>query len=186
MGYLGVDVVEIIAEVDLADVAFGSGDKRDERLGEDVAVGAAGGDGEGGFFFDDGAFEVGFGGDEADADAAVEFFVVAVVGGDVEDRGEAAAEAGGEASFIELDVFDGIGVEGREESAEVVHIVHGDAVEEEEVLVGAATTDVHASRSFTAVLDTWEKLHGFDHVGLAKEHGDGLDLLDRDFDDAGL
>ena len=190
VGDLGVEIIEIRTGIDTGGAAFGqafhAGGHGEDGLDEDVAVGAAGGDGEGGLFFDDGAFEVGFGGDEADADAAVELFVVAVVGGDVEDGGESAAETGREAAFVELDVLDGVGVEGGEEAAEVVDVVHRHAVEEEEVLVGATATDVHAGHALAAVLDTGQELDGFDHVGLAKEHGDGFDLLDGDFDHAGL
>ena len=190
VGDFGVDIIEVVAGIDFGGAAFGqafhAGGHGEDGLDEDVAVGAAGRDGEGGLLFDDGAFEVGFGGDEADADAAVEFFVVAVVGGDVEDGGETAAETGREAAFVELDVLDGVGVEGGEEAAEVVDVVHGHAVKEEEVLVGAAAADVHAGHALAAVLDTGQELDGFDHVGLAKEHGDGLDLLDGDFNYTGL
>ena len=78
----------------------------------------------------------------------MQLLVVAVVGGDIEDAGETAAEVGREASFVECDVLDGIGIEGGEEATHVADIVEWHTVEKEEVLVGSATTDVEATVAF--------------------------------------
>ena len=64
----------------------------------------------------------------------------------------------------------------------MVHIVKGDAVEEEEVLVGATAAHVHAAGAFIAALHSGEQLDGFDDVGFAEKHGDGLDLLHGNLD----
>ena len=107
----------------------------------------------------------------------MDFLVVAVVLCDVEHRTEAAAETGGEGALVEGDVFHGVGVEGREETAEVTDVVEWHAVEEEEVLVGSAAAHVHAAVALAAALHAGHELQGLDDVGLAEHHGYGLDLL---------
>ena len=168
VGDFGVEVVEIVSAVEFSVFAFFTHYQCENGLQENVAVGAPGRDGEGGPLFDYWAFDVGFGRDEPYADTAVVFFVVAVVGGDVEDGRKAAAETCGEAALVKLYVLHGIGVEGREEAAEVVDVVHGYAVEEEEVLVGSTATDIHACSAFTAVLDAGEELDGLDDIGFTE------------------
>ena len=185
MGDFGVEVVEVVSAVEFSVFAFFTHYQCENGLQEDVAVGASGRDGEGGLLFDYWAFDVGFGRDEPYADTAVVFFVVAVVGGDVEDGRKAAAETCGEAALVKLYVLHGVGVEGREEAAEVVDVVHGYAVQEEEIFVGSTATDVHACSAFTAVLDAGEELDGFDYIGFTEKHGHGFDLLDGYLDAAG-
>ena len=107
----------------------------------------------------------------------MDFLVVAVVLRDVEHGAQAAAEAGGEGAFVEGDVLDGVGVEGREEAAHVADVVEGHAVEEEEVLVGAAAAHIHAAVALAAALHSGHELQGLDEVGLAEHHGHGLDFL---------
>ena len=67
----------------------------------------------------------------------------------------------------------------------MVDVVHGYAVEEEEVLVGATAADIHACSALTAVLHAWEELDGFDDIGFTEKHGHGFDLLDGYLDAAG-
>ena len=156
VGDFGVEVVEIVTAVECSVFALFTHYQCKNGLQEDVAVGASGRDREGGLLFDYWTFNVSFGRDEPYADTAVVFFVVAVVGGDVEDGRKAAAETCGEAALVKLYVLHGVGVEGGEEAAEVVDVVHGYAVQEEEVLVGATATDVHACSALTAVLHAGE------------------------------
>ena len=146
----------------------------DEKLG----IGAAGRKAEGGLLFDDRPFKVELGGDKADGSVAVQLLVVAVVLCHVKHRTQATAKAGGEAALIERHVLDGIGVEGREEASHVADVVERHTVEQEEVLVGAATTHIHAAVAFAAALHTGHQLQGFDDVGFAEEHRHRLDYLD--------
>ena len=183
---LGVEVVEVVARVELGVGGLGGGggllaagvvDGHDGGYDEEFGIGAARRDAEGGLLFDDGPLDVELGGDEAYGEVAVQLLVVAVVLRDVEHRAQAAAEAGGEGAFVEGDVLHGVGVEGREEAAEVADVVEGHAVEEEEVLVGAAAAHVHAAVALAAALHAGHQLQGLDDVGLAEHHGYGLDLL---------
>ena len=87
---------------------------------------------------------------------------------------------GGEAAFIQGDVLDGIGVEGREEAKHVVHVVYGHAVEQHQVLVGTAATHVESCRALRAALHTGEQLQYLQHIGLAKHCRHGLDLCHGD------
>ena len=106
-----------------------------------------------------------------------DFLVVAVVLCDVEHSAQTAAETGGKGAFVEGDVLDSVGVEGGEEAAHVGDVVEGHAVEEEEVLVGAAAADVHAAVALAAGLHSGHELQGLDEVGLAEHDGHGLDFL---------
>ena len=181
----GVEVVKVVAGVDLGILAFCSHAYGNNRLQQHIAVGAPSRHRKGGLLLHYRSFDIGFGRDEPHTYAAVNFFVVTVVGGDVEYRRQSAAEAGRETALVELDVLHGIRVESREETAEVVHVVHGDAVKHEQVLVGATTAYIHARHSFVAVLHTRQKLDGLNHVCLAKEHGNGPHLFHGYFDAAG-
>ena len=185
VGDFGVEVVKVVASVDLGILAFGSHSYSNKWLQENVAIGASSRHREGGLFLHYRSFDIGFGRDEPHTYAAVNFFVVTVVGGDVEHRRQTAAETGRETALVELDVLHGIRVESREETAEVVHVVHGDTVKHEQVLVGATTAYIHARHSFVAVLHTGQKLDGLNHVCLAKEHGNGPHLFHGYFDAAG-
>ena len=178
----GVGIVEVVASHEFGFAVDVGGEFADDGTHNEVGIGASGGDAEGSSFFDDGTFEVEFGRDGADGDIAVDFFVVAVVGGNVEDAGESSAEAGGETAFEEGDVLDGVGIESREEAAEMVDVVERDAVEEEEVLVRAASAHVHAAGAFVTGLYAGEELDGFNDVGFAKEDGDGFELFNGHFE----
>ena len=79
---------------------------------------------------------------------------VAVGGTHVDDTGEAAAVAGGEAALVEVDVFHDVGVERREESERVVDLVERCAVEQEEVLVVVASVDIQSADEFHALSNT--------------------------------
>ena len=108
--------------------------------------------------------------------------VVAVVGGNVENTGDATREAGGEGALVERYILDGVAVEGGEEAAQVVDVVEGHSVEEEQVLVGTTSTDIDAAGPLTATLHTGQQLDGLQHVGLAEDDGNELYLLDWHLD----
>ena len=181
----GVEVVKVVAGVDLGILAFCSHAYGNNRLYENIAISSACRNREGGLLLHYWPFDVGFGRDKPHTDAAVDFLVVTVVCGDVKHRRQAAAEAGRETALVELDVLHGIRVESREETAQMVHIVHGDAVKHEQVLVGAATAHIHARHALVAVLHAGQELDGLNHVGFAEEHGDGPHLLHGYLDAAG-
>lgn len=183
MGDLGIEVVEIITG--RGDDAFSSSEL-EEGLDEGIEISAAGTDAEGGFFFDDGSFEEGFDGDIAYIDTSMDLFVVTIVGGHVEYTAQTTAKTGWEAAFVEGDVLHSIAVEGTEEASKVVDVVEGYTVEEEEILVGSSTTNIHAGLSFATRLDTGEELDGFDDVGLTKDDRDRFEVLDGNIDGAHL
>ena len=184
---LGVEVIEPVARLKLG--VLGGGrlhlccrhlvDFQYDGDEEKLSIGAAGRDTEGGASFVDRAFEVHFGRDKANGNIALQMLVVAVVLRHVQHRTQPSAETGGEAAFVKGHILDGIGIEGREETAEMRHIVERHAVEQEEVLVGTAATHIHATVALTSALHTRHQLQGLDDVGLAEEHRHRLDFLHR-------
>ena len=104
---------------------------------------------------------------------------VAVVARDVEHTRQAPSEACREATLVERDVLDGIGVESREETAQVVDVVQRHAVKQEQVLVGTAAAHIHTRHTLRAALHAGQQLQGLQHVGFAKKHGYRFDLLYR-------
>ena len=186
MCHLGIEVVEIVAGVSPARETFRSCHDGDDRLNQQVAVGAPSGNTEGGLLLHDGAFEIELGGDKSHAQAAVILFVVAVVGGDVEHTAQSTTEMGRETALVEADVLHRVAVERREEAAQVVYVVHRHTVQQEQVLVGAAAAHIHARHALCTALYAGQQLHHFDNVGLAKDNGHRLHLLHGQLDDASL
>ena len=68
----------------------------------------------------------------------------------------------------------------------MVDVIDRDAVEEQQVLVRAAATDIQSGATFGAILHAGEQLQCFQHIGFAEEGGDALDLLYGEFHDAHL
>ena len=62
----------------------------------------------------------------------------------------------------------------------MVHIIYRYAIQEHQVLVGAATANVEPSRTLGAALYTRKQLQHLQHVGLAKHGWHGLYLCDGD------
>ena len=63
----------------------------------------------------------------------------------------------------------------------MVHVVHGHAVQHDQVFFRSAAAYVQAGKSFLAALHAGQQLQGFDYVGLAEEHRGVFDLRDRNF-----
>ena len=181
---LGIGVVEIVASRS-AHIRR-QREQRHSRLHEEVGVGAASRKAEGGLLLHNGAFDGQLGGDQARRHQSVVFFVVAVVGGDVYYAREASAEMGGEAALVHRHVLDGVGVEGREETTEVVDVVERHPVEQEQVLVGTAAAHIETAGALGARLDARHELKRFQYIGFAKQYGDGFDMLKRHLDGAYL
>ena len=187
MGDFGVEVVEPVTGIELgvahrigggliaAHVVDGHDGWNEEQLG----IGAARREAEGGALLDDRPLEIELGRDETHRKVAVQLTVIAVVLRNVKHRREAAAEAGGEGTLVEGYVLDGIGVEGGEESAHVADIVERHTVEEKQVLVGAAATDIHATVALRTALHTGHELERLDEVSLTEHDGHRLDFLHR-------
>ena len=65
-------------------------------------------------------------------------------------------------------------------------VVHGHAIEQKQVLIGATTTYVNATGAFNTSLYTGQKLDDFQHIGLAKNYGHFLHFLQGNFHHAHL
>ena len=189
MRHLGVEVVEVVACVEFGIVHHIGGvevglaghavNPHDGGYHQQLGVCATGRDAEGGLFFHYRSLEVHFCRYQSYRGVAVQFLVVAVVLRDVEHRTQSAAEACREGAFIESYILHRIGVECREEATEVRDVVERHTVEQEKVLVGAATTHIHSAVAFATALYAWHQLQGLDNVGLAEHYRHRLDFLDR-------
>ena len=192
----GVHVVEIVAAGGVH-VRCRFGNQRDKGRSEQIEIRPAGRDVEsrlgthrvaGGktvpvlFVPVDGAFHIQFGGQQSYGQVAVVTCGVAVVLSHVDDRTQAAAVAGGEIAFIERHVLDSVGVEDREETHQVTHVVEGHAVQQNQVFIRSAAAHVDARGAFAAGLHAREQLDGFENIHFSTDGGDAFDLRDRHFD----
>ena len=125
----------------------------------------------------DGPLEGDFGGDQSDGAFALPFVEVAFFHVDFEHRGEATAIARREASFGEGYVSNGIGIEDGEDAEQVRGVIDGYAVEQYEILIGAATAHVQAGLAFASGLHARQQLQGFEDVHFTHEGGKFFDLL---------
>ena len=105
---------------------------------------------------------------------------IAILRPHIDDRRQAAREAGREAALEEGHTLYGVGIEGREEAHHMVDIVDGHAIQQHKVLVLAATPDIDARRALRASLHTRQQLQRLEHILLAKECRCRLNLCDGD------
>ena len=66
----------------------------------------------------------------------------------------------------------------------MVHVVDGDAVQQDEVLIRSATADVKACESFVSSLHPRHQLDGLQDIGLAEDDRRPLDMDERNVDGA--
>ena len=97
---------------------------------------------------------------------------------DLEDGRKAAAESRGKPTFGDAHVLHRIRVKHAEESKQVVHAVERHTVEEHQVLVGGAPTDVQAACALSSTLNSGQKLKRLEKVHLSPNGGERLDLVD--------
>ena len=141
---------------------------------------------EGQLVLDDGSFQMDLVRECANPHAAVELLQVAVVRTDVDDAGDAAAVAGGEAALVEGNLFHGLRLEDGEYTHQVLGVVERDAVEQQQVLFGTAASHIDAAESFGAALHSRHQLNRLQHVVLAEQHRGMLNHLHRQLDGAHL
>ena len=63
-------------------------------------------------------------------------------------------------------------------------IVNGNPIQQKQVFIRPAATDIQAGKSFRTPLNTWKQLDGFQDIGFTKESWSALDGGDRNFDGA--
>ena len=173
VGNLRVDIIEEI----VGRKAQGTADQFHQPRMQDTA-----GKGEGGFLAD-GAFHMGLFRQEADGEAAMDSFGIAVVHADVHDARSTAAVPGRERALVQGDLLHRIGREDREQAQQVLSVIDGNAVQQEQVLVRAAAAHIHAGGARRTGLHAGKKLKGLEHVRFAQDHrrplDDGLGNLQR-------
>ncbi|OPZ95905.1 MAG: hypothetical protein BWY72_01905 [Bacteroidetes bacterium ADurb.Bin416] len=70
--------------------------------------------------------------------------VVAIVHANVHHGGQSAAKPGRKTAFVQGDILDGVRVEYGEKTEQVIDVVYGDTVEQEQVFIGTTASYVHA------------------------------------------
>ena len=120
-------------------------------------------------------------GKEAGGDASGYFLRVAVVGTHVHHAGDPAAVPRRERAFIDRDFLDGFGSENRQQSEKMTDIVKRCSVQQHQILVRAASTDVYSRKAFVAALHARHHLEGLQNILLAEDNRSVGDELVRDF-----
>ena len=165
---LAVEVVKEIPRLGLdAGVLFVGG--VDDGAGQDIEVGAAPTDHEGGLVLDDGTFDHELGGEQGHIDRAVGLAQVAVLHLHFHHGRQASSKPGGKAPFGDGHPLDRVRVEHREETEQVAHAVERHSVEDNQVLVGTATPDVQAGGAFPTGLHARHELERLEQVHLPSD-----------------
>ena len=146
--HLRIDVVEGITHVELVSPRTVVGGK--ERSGKCVEPCAPHCHVERGPALPQRTFQLKPSVEQSQTEGAVQLLQVAVVGTYVDHRRQTSAIACRETALVEVDVLHDVGVEGREQTAQVVHLVERRPVEQEEVLVVASPVDIQPRNQFRA------------------------------------
>lgn len=175
----GIEVVEeVVGNGRVVGIVFV---RRINAPRDEVEIGAPPGNHERGFVFLDRAFYREARGDEADAAGGRPFFGVALFQFHVYHRGEPAAVLRREAAFVELEVFDGIGVEGAEKAEQVAGVIHHSLVQEDEILVGTAAAHKQAGSAFRSRRYAGLELQCLQNITFAQQHGQEFHISSFDF-----
>ena len=173
---LGVGVVEVIV--------YGSVEHLVDERGEEETVKHSSAHAERQLVLYDGPFQMNLVRERPDPHSTVELLHVAVVGADVDYRRDAPSVPGRERALVERDLLYRLRLEDAQDSEQMVGVVKGDAVEQEQVLLGAAATHVDAAEAFGAALHAGHELDRLEHVVLPEQHRRLLDYGHGQFDGA--
>ena len=177
---LPVEVVEEIAGVG-GDVRVLLVDGSDDRVDNQVDVRAASTQHERGLVFNNGAFYHEFRSEDGDVRRAVNLLHVPILHVHLKHRREPPAKTRGESALGDGHLLDGIGVEHREETKQVADAVQRYPVEDDEVLVGAATAHIQARRALAARLYPRHELEALQQVDFATDGRQPAHLIHGDF-----
>ena len=133
-----------------------------------VAFPAPPGSDDGGKFFAEGFFQPNVGAQQTQIAAGIEAPVIAVFSGNFHYGRESAAVFGIKNTFVQLHIFDRIGVESGEKTEQVIDIVHRKSIVEGKGLVGRATTHVQPAGMLICSADTGHQLEGSENIPLAE------------------
>ena len=97
--------------------------------------------------------------------------------GHVHHARQATAVARRERRLVESHIANGRHIEGRKQTAEVVHLIDRIAVDEKQVLVVVATAHHHARQSLETGRNTGLHLQGLDQIDFAHDGRDAANLL---------
>ena len=173
-----IEVSESIMRIILLAVALGVGVGNGERRGRNhVKPRAPHSDVEGRASFHDRAAHAQIGRSQTDAEIYVIAFGVAGLRGHVHHTRQATAVARGKRRLVERHIANGRHIEGREQTAEVVHLIDRVAVDEKEVLVVVTAAHHHARQSLEAGRNTGLHLQGLDQIHLTHDGRNASNLL---------
>ena len=119
-------------------------------------------------------------GECADAHASVGLLHIAVVGADIDNRRYAAAVSCRERALVQGNLLHGLRLEHRKYAQHMVHVIDGDTVQKDKVLIRAAAPHIQAGEALVAALNAGKHLDGLEDIGLTKEDGGGLDVHQGD------
>ena len=83
---------------------------------------------------------------------------VTVVCPHIDDAGNTATVSCGERALVQGDLLDGFRLEDGEDAQHVFRIVDGNPIQQKQVFIRTAATDIQARESFRSSLDTWKQL----------------------------
>ncbi len=117
---------------------------------------------------------------EPEAERSAVTLHVALAGVHVHERRQATIVFRRKRRLVEVHIADGLGVERREQAAEMVNLVERHVVEHIQVFVGVAAMDIHPRHGLGSGRNAGLKLEALDDVALAEHHRGGLDFGGRE------
>ena len=111
---------------------------------------------------------------------------VAVVGSHIDNTGSTATVSSGERALVQCHFLDGFRLKDGEDAQHMLGIVDGNPIQQEQVLIRPAASDIQAGESFSPTLDAGEQLDCLQDIGFAKERRCALDSRDGNLDGAHL
>ena len=173
-----IHVGERIVRIILLAVAFGVGIGNGQcRRRKQIEPRAPHSDVEGGAPFHDRAAHAQIGRSQTDAEIHMIAFGIAGLRGHVYHTRQAAAVTRGKRRLVERHIANGRHVEGRKQTAEVVHLIDRVAVDEKQVLVVVATPHHHARQPLESGRNSGLHLQGLDQIYLTHDGRNASNLF---------
>ena len=114
---------------------------------------------------------------QSDAEIHMIAFSIAGLRGHIHHTRQTTAVARRKRRLVESHIANGCHIEGREQTAEVVHLIDGVSVDEKKVLVVVTTAHHHARQALKAGRDTGLHLQSLDQIDFAHDRRDAANLL---------
>src|ERR1700754_1056816 len=171
-------VISLYIQVIKIEAVFSDG-RVTGQFEKEVGIGTAATDGERAFVLQDWAFRIQPRRDQPDPAAKVIVLIIAIVHFNIHGRRKPAPIFRRHSPLVDGDIFYRIGIKGGEKAQQMRGIIDRCFIQQDQVLIGPAATDIKAAVPIPGKLDPRQQLYRLKHISFPKQHGNISDLTGR-------